>query len=91
MFGYLEGVVFDVSTDHLILKVSGAGYEIISTQQTLSDAQVLIGQKLSLWIYSHVREDAFTLFGSTNVPLGLLGLQIKINRVSPLMAEAIAS
>lgn len=92
MFGYLEGVIFDVSTDHLILKVNDAGYEIISTQQTLSDAQVLMGQKLSLWIYSHVREDAFTLFGFLTKPEKEFFMQLlKVNGVGPKMAMTMMS
>ena len=63
MIGYLNGVVFDVGTEHVILNVSGVGYEISTTQQTLKDAQMLIGQEISFWIYTHVREDAMNLFG----------------------------
>ena len=63
MIGYLEGTLLDVTTDTFILNVNGVGYEILSSSQTLSDVQVLIGQKLKVWIYSHVREDAFQLFG----------------------------
>ncbi len=92
MFGYLEGIVFDVGTEHLILKVNGIGYEITSTQQTISDAHVLIGQKLSLWIYSHVREDAFTLFGFLTKPEKEFFMQLlKVNGVGPKMAMTIMS
>ncbi len=63
MIGYLEGIVFSVESDHLILQVNGVGYEVSATAQTLGDAQSLVGEKLPLWIYSHIREDAFQLFG----------------------------
>lgn len=87
MIGFLQGIVFDVTTDHLILNVNGVGYEIMSTTQTLSDAQVLMGQNLPLWIYSHVREDAFTLFGFLTKPEKDFFMQLlKVNGIGPKMA-----
>lgn len=87
MIGFLEGTVFDVTTDNLILKVNGVGYEILTTTQTLSDAQVLIGQVLPLWIYSHVREDAFSLFGFLTKPEKEFFMQLlKVNGIGPKMA-----
>lgn len=87
MIGFLEGTVFDVTTDNFILKVGGVGYEIMATTQTLSDAQVLIGQSLPLWIYSHVREDAFTLFGFLTKPEKEFFMQLlKVNGIGPKMA-----
>lgn len=87
MIGFLEGTVFDVTTDNFILKVGGVGYEIMATTQTLSDAQVLIGQNLPLWIYSHVREDAFALFGFLTKPEKEFFMQLlKVNGIGPKMA-----
>lgn len=87
MIGFLEGTVFDVTTENLILKVNGVGYEVMTTVQTLSDAQVLIGQNLPLWIYSHVREDAFTLFGFLTKPEKEFFMQLlKVNGIGPKMA-----
>lgn len=87
MIGFLEGTVFDVTADNLILTVNGVGYEVMTTTQTLSDAQVLIGQKLPLWIYSHVREDAFTLFGFLTKPEKEFFMQLlKVNGIGPKMA-----
>ena len=87
MIGFLEGTVFDVTTDNLILTVNGVGYEVLTTTQTLADAQVLIGQKLPLWIYSHVREDAFTLFGFLTKPEKEFFMQLlKVNGIGPKMA-----
>ena len=68
MIGFLEGVVFDLALDHFILNVNGVGYEISASAQTLSDLQVMLGQNLKVWIYSHVREDAFQLFGFLTKP-----------------------
>ncbi len=92
MIGFLEGVVFDVNLDHFIIKVGGVGYEILATQQTLNDAQMVMGQTLSLWIYSHVREDAFTLFGFLTRPEKEFFMQLlKVNGVGPKSALTIMS
>lgn len=92
MIGFLEGLVFDVASDHFVLKVNGVGYEILATAQTLGDAQVLMGQNLPLWIYTHVREDALILFGFLRKPEKEFFLQLlKVNGVGPKMALTMMS
>lgn len=92
MIGFLDGVVFDVSIDHFILNVNGVGYDISASTQTLADVNVLIGQNLKVWIHSHVREDAFQLFGFLTKPEKEFFLQLlKVNGVGPKMALSIMS
>jgi len=92
MIGFLEGLVFDVGSDHIILKVNGVGYEISATQQTLMDAQVLMGQNLPIWIYSHIREDAFQLFGFLTKPEKEFFTQLlKVNGIGPKSALTVMS
>ena len=84
--------MFDVSADHLILNVNGIGYDVLASAQTLTDVQVLIGQNLQVWIHSHVREDAFQLFGFLTKPEKEFFLQLlKVNGVGPKMALSIMS
>ena len=92
MIGYLHGVVFDVGTEHVILNVSGVGYEISTTQQTLKDAEILIGQEISFWIYTHVREDAMNLFGFLTKPEKEFYTQLlKVNGIGPKSALNVLS
>lgn len=92
MIGFLDGVVFDVSIDHFILNVNGVGYDISASTQTLADVNVLIGQNMKVWIHSHVREDAFQLFGFLTKPEKEFFLQLlKVNGVGPKMALSIMS
>jgi holliday junction DNA helicase RuvA len=92
MIGLLDGIVFDVSTDHFILTVGGVGYDISASAQTLTDIHVLLGQQLKVWIYSHVREDAFQLFGFLTKPEKEFFMQLlKVNGVGPKMALSIMS
>ena len=92
MIGFLDGTVFDASIDHFILNVNGVGYDVLASAQTLADVHVLIGQNLKVWIHSHVREDAFQLFGFLTKPEKEFFLQLlKVNGVGPKMALSIMS
>lgn len=92
MIGFLDGTVFDVSSDSFILNVNGVGYDISASAQTLSDVQVLLGQKMKVWIYSHVREDAFQLFGFLTRPEKDFFIQLlKVNGVGPKSALSVLS
>lgn len=92
MIGFLDGTVFDVSSDAFILNVNGVGYDISASAQTLSDVQVLLGQKMKVWIYSHVREDAFQLFGFLTKPEKDFFIQLlKVNGVGPKSALSVMS
>ncbi len=92
MIGFLEGIVFDVSSESFILNVNGVGYDVLASMLTLSDVQVLLGQKMKVWIYSHVREDAFQLFGFLTRPEKDFFIQLlKVNGVGPKSALAVMS
>jgi Holliday junction DNA helicase RuvA len=92
VIGFLEGIVFDVSADTFILNVNGVGYDISASAQTLTDVQVLLGQKMKVWIYSHVREDAFQLFGFLQKPEKDFFIQLlKVNGVGPKSALSVLS
>lgn len=92
MIGFLDGTVFDVSADSFILNVNGVGYDISAPAQTLADVQVLLGQAMKVWIYSHVREDAFQLFGFLTRPEKEFFIQLlKVNGVGPKSALSVMS
>ena len=92
MIGFLEGTVFDVSSESFILNVNGVGYDISTTSQTINDVQVLLGQSMKVWIYSHVREDAFQLFGFLRKPEKDFFIQLlKVNGVGPKSALSVLS
>lgn len=92
MIGFLDGTVFDVSADGFILNVNNVGYDISASAQTLTDVQVLLGQNLKVWIYSHVREDAFQLFGFLTKPEKDFFIQLlKVNGVGPKSALSVLS
>lgn len=87
MIGYLRGRVRDVTPETLILDVQGVGYEVFCTERLLDHASGHMGDLAELWVSTHVREDAFHLFGfesrdEKNFFLTLL----KVNGVGPKLA-----
>lgn len=61
MIGKLTGLVDAIGESHLIIDVNGVGYEVQASARTLRN--VGLGDKVSLTIDTHVREDAIRLFG----------------------------
>ena len=92
MIGFLSGHILETNTEHLYLGVGGVGYEILAAQPHLEKWGALRGEKLELWIYTHVREDALHLFGfeSREEKAFFLSL-LKVNGVGPKMALSILS
>lgn len=92
MIGYLRGRIRERQTETVLLEVegSGIGYEVACSTSTLAELQEDLVTEL--WIHTHVREDALTLFGflsseEKNFFLSLL----KVNGVGPKMALTILS
>ncbi|GIL16551.1 MAG: Holliday junction ATP-dependent DNA helicase RuvA [Oligoflexia bacterium] len=92
MIAYLQGQVFDITPEALVLMVNGVGYELICSQNTLSDFESLRGKDTFLHVYTHVREDALQLFGFESKTEKQLFLSLlKVNGIGPKMAIHILS
>ncbi len=88
MIGYLEGVVKGTRAAHLILLVGGVGYELSCTKQLLLSLRG--GESAGLWIHTHVREDAFSLFGfALEEELRFFEMLLTVSGVGPRSALAI--
>lgn len=61
MIGKLKGIVDAIGESHLIVDVGGVGYEVQASARTLRNLK--LGEKVSLTIDTHVREDAIRLYG----------------------------
>ncbi len=61
MIGHLEGQVRELHPGVLLLDVGGVGYEVHVPLSLLPRATR--GVELGLFVHTHVREDALTLFG----------------------------
>jgi Holliday junction DNA helicase RuvA len=61
MIGKLTGTVDAIGTAHVIIDVGGVGYEVSASARTLRGLKA--GERVSLAIETHVREDAIRLYG----------------------------
>tara|TARA_Y100001954_G_C15799215_1_gene599191 strand:- start:1732 stop:2316 length:585 start_codon:yes stop_codon:yes gene_type:complete len=90
MIGLLRGTVIQTDFRSVLLDVNGVGYK---ANLPLSDlGQLEAGQKTVLYVHTHVREDAFELFGFLKEEgMHLFELLISINGVGPRMGLAFLS
>lgn len=86
MIGSLRGRLAAKSTERILLDVGGVGYEVsvpLSTFTELPEA----GETVELLTHTHVREDAFVLFGFlTPLERDVFRLLIGVSGVGPKVA-----
>jgi holliday junction DNA helicase RuvA len=91
MIAFLSGVLLTKTPHRVVVDNSGIGYEVfvpLSTFYTLPDLQ----EKVSLHIYTHVREDAITLFGfRTPLEKQIFTLLISVSGIGPKLATNVLS
>lgn len=92
MIGYLRGKVAELNLESMLVDVHGVGYEVLCSTHSLSDFQSYIGEEVIVWIHTHVREDAFQLFGfRTKDEKDLFLSLLKVNGVGPKSALTMLS
>ncbi|MEY4411086.1 MAG: hypothetical protein RLZ69_660 [Actinomycetota bacterium] len=90
MIASLTGLVQRVGAGHLVVDVSGVGYQVFVPASTVQ--QVHLGDTVLLYTALVVREDAFTLFGFLDSEeLELFDLLRSVTGVGPKSALAILS
>jgi len=90
MIGFLEGNIFSISADSIILQTGGVGYEITVPSRALQLLE--INQKTTFYIYTHVREDQLKLFGfETEHEKRIFLNLLDVSGVGPKSAMAILS
>lgn len=88
MIGALKGTVYSKSQQSLILFVGNVGYTVYTTQTLLNNT--LVGNEIFLFIHTHIREDAFDLFGfSAQQELHLFELLLTVSGIGPKTALAV--
>ncbi len=91
MIASLKGILLKKTTDTLIIDNGGIGYEVIAPLSTFY-ALPEEGEEVSLQIYTHVREDAFILFGfKTALEKNIFRLLISVSGIGPKLATNILS
>ena len=85
MIGKLRGKIDSIFEDYLIIDVNGVGYRVFCSSKTLSSINV--GDELSLFIQTVVKEDSITLFGFLNdFDKNWFEILCKINGIGSKMA-----
>lgn len=88
MISFLEGSVHAVRGTHCIVMVSGIGYKVATTKQTL--ATLSAGRGTALWTHLAVREDVLDLYGfTTEEELRFFELLLTVSGIGPKSALAI--
>jgi Holliday junction DNA helicase RuvA len=91
MIAFLKGNLLKKTTETLIIDNGGIGYEVIAPLSTFY-ALPEEGEQVSLHIYTHVREDAFILFGfNTALEKKIFRLLISVSGIGPKLATNILS
>jgi Holliday junction DNA helicase RuvA len=90
MIGHLTGTVLTSNEQALILSVVGVGYKVSCPLPLLVSS--IEGQTLSLFIHTHVREDALTLYGfKDSLDLFLFEKLLSVSGIGPKSALAMLS
>ena len=92
MIGRLTGKVTEEDDGGIVVDVNGVGYEVIVPIGTLGRAKTDAEGRVTLFVHTHVREDALTLFGfaSDGDRLAFRTL-IGVSNVGPKTAIAVLS
>ena len=91
MIAHITGTLFSKSPQSIVVDTAGVGYQIfipLSTFYQLPDEM----EKVSLHVYTHVREDVLQLFGfQTGIEKQLFLLLISVSGIGPKLALNILS
>jgi len=91
MIAYLRGKLLFKHPNQAVVEVGGVGYEVNITVPTFSDLPGP-GAEVSLFIHTHVREDALSLFGFLRAEeKQLFEKLISVSGIGPKLAITILS
>ena len=91
MIGSIKGKIILKTDKFLIIETGGVGYKISVSPDTLSKS-FKINNDIFLWIHTHIREDAFDLFGFLDIQeLEFFEMLINVSGIGPRSALTILS
>src|SRR5271170_8422339 len=91
MIGRLHGRVVAQEPDGtIVLDVAGVGYELAAPLGTLGRARPDEAGRVTLWVHTHVREDALALFGfGDETERAAFRALLAVSNVGPKIAVAV--
>lgn len=91
MIGRLSGTLVESRPDRVLLDVAGVGYDVAVPLGTYS-ALPGVGEKATLLVHTHVREDAIHLFGfATAQEKGVFERLLTVSGIGPKVALTVLS
>ncbi|KKQ01476.1 MAG: Holliday junction ATP-dependent DNA helicase RuvA [Parcubacteria group bacterium GW2011_GWB1_36_5] len=89
MIGHLKGNLIHQDLKSVILDVSGVGYKVSISVDVLAQRKK-VGEEISLWIHTHVREDCLDLYGfAKREELEFFEMLINVSGIGPKGAMGI--
>lgn len=86
MFDYIRGIITDINSSYVVIENNNIGYII----HTPSPFDFKVDEKLVVYIYTHIREDVFDLYGfKTKEERNLFIKLISVKGIGPKGALAI--
>ncbi len=83
MYGYIKGIVEDINSNHIIVDNNGIGYLIY----VANPYAYHLKDEVTVYLYNHIREDMYTLYGFKNIEEKELFLRlIDVKGVGPKIA-----
>jgi Holliday junction DNA helicase RuvA len=90
MIATLQGTIAEKIGDVVVIDVGGVGYGLLVTSEDFSSLET--GQSTKLYIYEHVREQSYDLFGFSKLETKVLFEKLLgVNGVGPRMAINVLS
>lgn len=88
MIAYLDGIVADMGLKRVVVDVNGVGYGVLVC--TNDAARLTLNDQCKLFIYEHIREDSYQLFGFIDTTGKQLFRQLlSAKNVGPKVAMAV--
>ena len=86
MITFLDGVIEDKQPTHVVMNVSGVGYEVVIPLSSF-DRMPGVSERCRILTYDHVREDAHQLFGfMTEGERRMFVLLMTVSGIGPKLA-----
>lgn len=88
MYEYLNGRVEYISEDYIAIDISGVGYRVFTSRNTIKNLK--IGETAKIFTHLIVKEDDLVLYGfSTRDELGMFKLLLSVSGVGPKAGAAL--
>lgn len=90
MIARIEGIIVHIDEKFIIVDVSGVGYKLSITGETL--ASLILGEHTSFWVHTAVRENSIDLYGFKSInEMSFFELLLDVSGIGPRSALSILS